>query len=132
MRIIALAGSDSCGKTTTLNIVYARILNNGGNSTNRQQLGADPNDFSDIVNLGARRVAFFTMGDYSRATVNAIRSYHALRVDILVCACNTKFTYPLNEVRKHTNNIVNKSVANATLSELGANTNDANTIFALI
>jgi nucleoside-triphosphatase THEP1 len=42
MKIIALTGDSSVGKTTTLNIVYDTLLNNGGVSTNKQRLGGDP------------------------------------------------------------------------------------------
>jgi ABC-type nitrate/sulfonate/bicarbonate transport system ATPase subunit len=49
MNIIALVGPSSCGKTTILNIVYQLLLEQQPNSTNRQQEGGNPKDFSDLV-----------------------------------------------------------------------------------
>ena len=97
MNIIALIGPSSCGKTTSLNIVYNILLSNGGISNNRQSLGGDPNDFSDILTWQGRQIAFFTMGDYARPVVNATRDYYNLNCDCLICACNDRFATPIYE-----------------------------------
>lgn len=131
MRIILLRGPSSCGKTTTLNIVYTLTLDAGGTSTNRQPLGGDPLDFSDIVIYKDIRVAFFTMGDYSGYLVDAMRSYNTHGLDLLICACNDKFVRPFLEIEKYSNNIINKTVAPNIESELAVNTTDANMIFRL-
>jgi len=64
MKIIVPQGMPNTDKTKTLNLVYSLLVpNGGGNSTNRQPLGGDRNDFSDIILKGNQRIAFFTMGD---------------------------------------------------------------------
>jgi hypothetical protein len=136
MRIIALRGGDSCGKTATLNLVYDRLLLplNGGISTGKKQVGGDKRDFSDIVNYKGLTVAFFTMGDIARDTKNAIHFYDSLKVDVLVIASNTKFSTPINLIVSYTHDLVIKTIAipsNPT-NDLIANTTDANTIFGLI
>ena len=67
MRIIVFQGIPNTGKTRTLNLVYDMLVPNGGGvSTNRQVIGnLIQNDFSDIEIRGIKRIAFYTMGDYS-------------------------------------------------------------------
>lgn len=132
MRIIALTGTSDCGKTTTLNLVYLNVLAHGGISTNKRPLGGDPNDFSDIVLYNNQKIAFFTMGDYSGYVVNAIRDNNNRGVDLLICACNSRFVRPFTEMAKYPHNILNKTLASPTSDELTSNTNDANLIFGLI
>lgn len=136
MRIIALRADSNQGKTSTLNLVYNRVTDiiNGGISTCKKQEGADPKDFSDIVNYKGLRVAFFTMGDSTRPLVNAIRNYGSIGIDVLVCANNTKKVNQLKEINKFPNNIILKTIAvpSNTANDLVANTTDANTIFGLI
>lgn len=132
MRIIALTGRSNCGKTTTLNMVYLEVLTHGGISTDKRTLGGDPNDFSDIVLYNNQRIAFFTMGDYSGYVVNAISDNNNRGVDLLICACNSRFVRPFAEITKYPHHILNKTVASPTSDELNSNTHDANLIFGLI
>lgn len=109
MNIIVLVGPSSCGKSTTLNIVYQLLLTQGAVSTNRQQEGGNPKDFSDIVEWQGKKIAFFTMGDYSGALVTAIRYYFAQNCDTLICACNNRFSRPFDEFVKHNTLHINKT-----------------------
>lgn len=135
MRIIVLQGMPNTGKTRTLNLVYDMLVPNGGGvSTNRQPLGGDPRDFSDIVVRGTQRIAFFTMGDYSTYLANAIYDYDRQGCDVLVCALST------NNAKVRANNAlnqfnttrINKTIAPNATTELVTNTADAQTIFNLI
>ncbi len=136
MRIIALRGGNSCGKTTTVNLVYDKILlpTNGGVSTGKLQVGGNKMDFSDIVTYKGLTVAFFSMGDIARDTKNAIHFYDSLKVDVLVIACNTKFSTPINLIVTFAHNLVIKTIASPrnTSNNNIANTTDANIIFGLI
>lgn len=135
MKIIALRGKDHCGKTTTLIILYNRMLKNRGRSTCKKTEG-NPlnNDFSDIVNYKDLKVAFFSMGDYSLETTRVIKEYHALNVDILILASNTKFANPIKLIKEYNHQLVEKTIVttNTENDQLMANTSDANTIFNLI
>jgi hypothetical protein len=133
MEIIALAGPGSSGKTSTINLVYNRVLAAGGVSMRRLQLGGNRHDFEDIVNYKGKKVAFFSMGDYSGALIAAIQRYNAIPVDVFVCATNTRFVKPIPFIRTFPHHhIIPKTIASATLSEVIANDRDASTIFGLI
>lgn len=135
MRIIVLQGIPNTGKTSTLNLVYDMLVPNGGGvSTNRQPLGGDPRDFSDIVVRGTQRIAFFTMGDYSTYLANAIYDYDGQGCDVLVCALSTNNAKirAHNALNQYNTTRINKTIAPNTTTELATNTTDAQTIFNLI
>ena len=104
MKIIVLQGIPNVGKTSTLNLVWDTLTNNGGTSTNRQLLGGDPNDFSDVVILNNQMIGFFTMGDYSNDLSNAVYDYSAQGCNLLICALST------NNAKVRANNAINKFV----------------------
>ena len=135
MRIIVLQGMPNTGKTRTLNLVYDMLVPNGGGiSTNRQPLGGDPRDFSDIVVRGTQRIAFFTMGDYSTYLANAIYDYDRQGCDVLVCALSTNNAKirANNALNQFNTTRINKTIAPNATAELATNTADAQTIFNLI
>ena len=134
MRIIALRGGDSCGKTETINLVYDRVILSGGTSTNKKQVGGDIRDFSDVVNYKGQTVAFYSMGDLAYATIGAINKYDALGTDVLVIASNIKFVRPIQLIITFAHNLVIKTIASPknTVNNSIANTTDANIIFGLI
>lgn len=135
MRIIVLQGISNTGKTSTLNLVYNLLVPNGGGaSTNRQPLGGDPNDFSDIVIRGNQRIAFYTMGDYSAYLANAIYDYDHQNCDILVCALstNTAKVRANNALNQFNTTRINKTIASNRNNPTTENTADAQTIFNLL
>lgn len=135
MRIIVLQGLPNTGKTRTLNLVYNLLVPNGGGvSTNRQPLGGDPRDFSDIVIRGTQRIAFYSMGDYSTYLANAIYDYDRQSCDVLVCALstNTAKVRANNALNQFNAARINKTIAPNPTAELAINTADAQTIFNLI
>ena len=133
MKVIMLSGGNSCGKTTTLTIVYQMLLSNSWKSTNKKPLGGNRKDFEDVVNKQNKRVAIFTMGDYSLQVISAMTKYNSQKVDVLVCACNSRFVKPYIEIKKYVpNNIIQKSVTSSKNMEITMNNNDATTIFNLI
>jgi hypothetical protein len=137
MRIIALRGGDSCGKSATLNLVHNHLTSAtiGGISTCKVQIG-NPiyKDFSDIVNYKGLQIAFYTMGDYANQSIKAIYDYNILGVDILILASNIKFRKPILLINTFTHNLVFKTIASPknAANNLTANTVDANVIFGLI
>lgn len=133
MKIIILSGQISCGKTTTLNLVYQMVLSAGGNSTNKKQLGGDPHDFADIVAFQGKQVAFFTMGDYAREIIAAIDEYAKKNVDTLVLACNNRFVTPYRKAAQYAPYyLINKAIAVTPQNRIQANTSDANAIWGML
>lgn len=134
MRIIALRGGDSCGKTSTLKITHKLLTDAGGVSTCKLPITKSPSDFSDVVDYKKQKVAFFTMGDYANETIKAIHYYTTLKVDVLVLASNIKFVKPIRLIVTFPHDLVPKTIATPSnpANDLIANTTDANTIFGLI
>lgn len=134
MKIIALRGDSNCGKTATLNLVYNRLIASGGISSHKVQVGGDPNDFEDIVIYKGQKIAFYTMGDYSYATIDAISKYAGLKVDLLILASNVKFVKPIKVIVSYPHHLITKTIASPSnlANDLIANTTDGNNIFALI
>lgn len=135
MRIIVLQGMPDTGKTSALNLVYNMLVQNGGGiSTNRQPLGGDPNDFSDIVIRRNQRIAFYTMGDYSTYLANAIYDYDHQNCDILVCALstNTAKVRANNALNQFNTTRINKTIASNRNNPTIENTADAQIIFNLL
>lgn len=136
MRIIVLQGMPNTGKTKTLNLVYDMLITNGGGvSTNRQVIGNPrQNDFKDIVIRGTKRIAFYTMGDYSTYLSNAIYDYNIQGCDVLVCALSTNNpkVRANNTLNQFNTTRINKTIAPNANAELATNTANALTIFNLI
>lgn len=128
MRIIVLQGMPNTGKTITLNLVYDLIVrpNGIGISTNRQPLGSDPNDFSDIVTRGNQRIDFYTMGDYSNHLANAIYDYSRQNCEMMVCALsiNTPKVRANNALNQFNTTRINKTIASAQITEQQVNNRD--------
>lgn len=137
MKIVALEGYDSCGKSTTLNLVYDELVHNlGSRIMSPKSVLGNPihKDFECIVIYKAMKIAFFTMGDFSRESTDAIKKYENLGVDILIIAINNKFVNPLKLIITFLHIIVPKTIANpknSTNIDL-ANIGDSNTIISHI
>ena len=136
MKIIALKGGDSTGKSSTLNLVYDDLLFSGATIINlKKGLGnAAQKDFECILIHSSNQLAFYTMGDYAKKTVEAIKKYHLLGVDILIVATNDKFVIPTVEILKYPNVILTKTVASPKnkANNLAANQLDCAIILASI
>jgi hypothetical protein len=90
MKIVALRGDSNSGKTTSLNMLYAELLNRGAKPINPQHALPGKNDFECIVEYKGKRVAISTIGDYIFALGLAMGYYSALEVDTLVIADSNK------------------------------------------
>lgn len=105
--IIALLGPNSCGKTSTLNIVYDTLISHGAVSSSRQQQGANRRDFSDILIWKGKKIAFFTMGDQTGPILDAIIIYQSC--EYFICASNINRVKPQRELRRLGATIIQKN-----------------------
>jgi polyphosphate kinase 2 (PPK2 family) len=93
MFVVMLQGPESCGKTTTLNKVYAELESRGATVFRQKKPLGNPkqNDFEAMLNYtsGATsiKIGFFTMGDYSEDIIKAIPRY-VTSTDVFILACN--------------------------------------------
>jgi hypothetical protein len=132
MIILALIGGDSCGKTTTLNIVYEIIIKEEGVSKLKITEGNPINkDFSDIVCYKSKNVAFFSMGDYSNITTRIIKEYDTHNVDFLILASNIKFKKPIKLIARFENQLIEKTIVIDKDKYLDANIFDAEVILRI-
>lgn len=127
-----LKGKNSCGKTKTLCLLYKILLENGGKSTCKKQLGGNRCDFSDIVKYNNKTIAFFTMGDYSKQLCDAMDYYNDLKIDVLICACNSRLVKPVQIIKNYEHKIIEKSIATIKTKESISNQADVDVIFSLI
>jgi len=134
MKIIALVGLSNTGKTTTINLVYNMVLQQGGMTTQKQPLGGDPNDFLDIVLWKNIKIVFFSMGDNSTALANAIYNYREQNCDLMICSLSigTPKIRANNALNSFNATRINKTIDSQTNLEINANINDAQTILNLI
>jgi hypothetical protein len=106
MTVIMLKGPGSCGKTTTLNLVYEELIRAGAAITkDRAQLGANPKDFAVELSYAqkgaAKKVAIFSMGDYAKEVIKAMKKFAGIGFDVLIIACNEDFVTPFYELNKY-------------------------------
>lgn len=135
MEIIVLEGLPHRGKTTTVGLLHQMLIKNGGRSTNKQPLGGDTKDFSDIVeNYKNLKIAIFTMGDNSTAISQAILNYDSLGCDFFICSLSTRTpkVRANNRINKYRNTRISKTVSSPNITENQANDNDVNQLFLLI
>lgn len=133
MRIIALRGGNSTGKTTTLNIVYNDLINKGAQIiTPKSQLGGNKKDFESTISYNGLIISFYTMGDFAKKLKEAITKYDNNKIDIFICASNTKFVTPIKLILKHKNNLVTKSLSTSIKNQKIENIKDSKIILNLI
>lgn len=108
MKVVALRGGSNSGKTTSLNMLYAELLNRGAKPITPQHALPGKNDFEGIVEYEGKRVAISTIGDYIFALGLAMGYYSALEVDTLVIAdSNKKYANnPLFKSRQFNSNYI--------------------------
>ncbi len=110
MKIILLSGCDSCGKTTTFNLLYDELIDNMNAQIikKKKQLGANKKDFECILSYNSKKIALFSVGDFSRKVTSAFKDYEEMACDLLICACNDKFKLPYKKL-KNDDKIVEKT-----------------------
>jgi len=90
MKIILLSGKPRKGKTTTLNMVYDFIMQNGGKIINKKEKLLPKNDFKCVILYNNMKIAIFSMGDILKECIKAIIEYS--NQDVLVLAYSDVFT----------------------------------------
>ncbi len=124
MRIILLSGKPNTGKTTTLNIVYNDLVNQGGITIkNKLQLGKNPMDFKTILKYHGKTVAIFSMGDYYWQCRRAINDY--AKCNYLILAYSDKFKWNLKDA-------IARDPKNCVIAKTSNNAEDANAVISAI
>jgi len=99
MKIILLSGEPNTGKTTTLNLLYDKITQNGvKNIIDEKEVLGNPvqNDFQCVLSFNNKKIAIYSMGDYYGAFIEPLIKY--ANCDVLVLAYNERFAKKLDEI----------------------------------
>lgn len=128
-----LSGQSNSGKTTTLNLVYDQLLTVGATIVNpKSQLGGDPDDFECVLSYKAKKVAIFTMGDYSIEVIHAMSYYEGMGCDTLVIA-NSQKGWPIYRLSRYPGSIyLSKPKLKVAFVQKAANLFDARLIVSYI
>jgi ABC-type dipeptide/oligopeptide/nickel transport system ATPase component len=129
---IALVGRSSCGKSTTLNLVYDLLVERGATVEKEKIVLGNPiqKDFECVLNYKGKKIAFYTMGDYVDMW-NKIKPYETC--DVLILAVSTdkpKNQQALSLFNLGTDHIVDKTIDSA--KQLEANNGDRDEIMRLL
>jgi ABC-type branched-subunit amino acid transport system ATPase component len=118
MKIILLSGKQKTGKSTTFNLLYDKLTQNGTKNiiSDKKVLGnPTEKDFECIVTYKGNHVALYSMGDFDLKCIEAIVKYS--HCDFLVLAYSEK---------QHC--IIKKSIAKSDTDKLKANEEDCDEI----
>lgn len=86
MKIIFLRGKHNCGKTTTINLLYDVLCDKGAEVVEPQRALPSKNDFECILKYKNKKIALFSLGDFTFAPASAIGYYTRAECDVLVVA----------------------------------------------
>lgn len=87
MKIIILEGKDETGKSLTMNLVYAYLLNKGAYLIDYSKITyGSPCDFEAILKYEEKSVAIYSLGDTKYQCANAVKSYEEKKIDVLIMA----------------------------------------------
>jgi len=127
MKVIILEGWNGRGKTTTLQMVFATLLTNNWTVNNFALIHPSRKikDFEAILSLDSKTVAIFSEGDNQGHCKAAIVKY--ANCDVLILAHTSRLN-ALQIPSRHTSLLIQKTVANATNSEVQANAQDCQNI----
>jgi hypothetical protein len=87
MKIILLSGKPETGKSTTFNLLYDKLTQNGKRNivSEKKELGNPiDKDFECVVKYRGKTVALYSMGDFDLKCIEAIVKY--AHCDVLVLA----------------------------------------------
>ncbi|WP_024770559.1 hypothetical protein [Aquimarina macrocephali] len=140
MKVIALRGIENCGKSTTLNIVYNLLLDDGYLQVPNhfEELG-NPimRDFIDVLVKDGILLGIVTMGDYARkrgsSVKDLLKKLETKGCIIAICACRNDKTGTVKAVQEYQKHQFVDKVNNKDKSlQRIINHKDARTITGLI
>jgi hypothetical protein len=106
-KVIMLLEPSNKGKTITMNLLYDELARYKENIVcPESQLGRNPKDFECILKYDEKRVALYSMGDFSTCIIPAMSAYEEKECDVLVCTCNDTLTRPKERIKKYSDSII--------------------------
>jgi ABC-type cobalamin/Fe3+-siderophores transport system ATPase subunit len=92
-KIIALRGKGGTGKTTTMKMLRAEILNLGAEEIHyKDNLGHKGRDFYGVYKVWNTLIGITSEGDFHRVVYERIERLIGMECRIICCTCRTKDT----------------------------------------
>ena len=90
-KILTVYGDGSTGKTTVINEIYDELLKKGATVVvARKKQGANPNDFTGVLEYNHKTIAFLSMGDYRNIVDDYVLKFR--KYDVFITALNRRFS----------------------------------------
>lgn len=90
-KILTVYGDGSTGKTTVINEIYDELLKKGATVVvARKKQGANPNDFTGVLEYNDKTIAFLSMGDCRTIVDDYVKKYR--KYDVFIAALNKHFS----------------------------------------
>ncbi|MCW3788339.1 hypothetical protein [Plebeiibacterium sediminum] len=138
MRVLALYGEPNIGKTTSLLLLYKKLLASGFVQVMGYYKRFSNGDIIDVLEKEGVLIGIVTLGDYVKG-IKSLKYYLKKLKDAgclkAVCAASktTNKIQPLDHIKYYTYHlIIPKTIEIRKSKQLVINTNDANLIFNMI
>ena len=94
MKIIALWGKDSTGKTPSIKLFYKKLLKNGAEELLYidEYDGVKYEDFYAIVSFKGKTIGVTSYGDNGNVLVDPFKEFNNYNCDIVITACRVRET----------------------------------------
>lgn len=86
MKVVILHGKHNCGKTTTINKLFDKLIANGASFVEPKKELPGRDDFECVLKYNGKTIALFSLGDYMFAIGAAVGYYTRAKCDVLVVA----------------------------------------------
>ncbi len=136
MKVISLRGTNNCGKTASLTILYYMLLANGYNKIQGCYKELSNGDFIDVLEKGEIIIGIVTQGDYVQ-TENSIKNHleylKSKGCNIAICACTSNNDKAEEQVKAYSNHLfIDKKKEKLKTMFINSNCKIALEIFRLI
>lgn len=127
-----LFGRGKSGKTSTVKAIYDS-LKPYSNVLNYEEVGNDDGDICSLLEYHNKRIALYSMGDYSNYICDRMDESAENGCSIFVCACNDKFSRPLKRMEHYKGSrLIYKTVCDTEEYQNLANMKDVRNVIQFI
>ncbi|MCW3789485.1 EutP/PduV family microcompartment system protein [Plebeiibacterium sediminum] len=138
MRVLALYGESNIRKTSSLLLLYKRLLTNGYVQVKDHYRYISNGDIFDVLEKEGNLIGIITQGDYVKGS-NSVKN-HLKNLKIAGCqkaiyaaSQTSNKIQPLDQVKCYSSHIIiPKTIEIMKSKQLAVNSNDANLIFNMI
>lgn len=127
-----LFGRGKSGKTSTIKAIYDS-LKLYSNVLNYEEVGNADTDICCLLEYRNKRVALYSMGDYSNYICERMDESADNGCSIFVCACNDRLSRPLKRIRRYKGSrVISKTLCSTKEDQVFTNMEDVRIVIELI